>query len=194
MMKKLASALVLAAVLAGCATPPAKMGPGDSQVGRFALKVDGSWNQMPQFPGQGPAIVWTREGLQIDRLLFWSGVKDGETIAPPAPGGQAQRPQLFRATMQPHEVVALFESAYSADGSLFKLEKLEPTDFLGQKGFRFEFSVVRKSDDVRLAGVGWAAVNNKELHALAYTAPRKVFFPRHARHVEQIAQSARLKT
>ncbi|MEW6706599.1 MAG: hypothetical protein AB1430_17255 [Pseudomonadota bacterium] len=193
-MKKLALTLVMAAVLAGCAAPPTKVGPGESQVGRLALKVDGSWNQMPAMLNVGSATVWTREGLQIDRLLFWSGVKDGEALVPAGPNAQGQRPQLFKATMQPHELVALFESAYSADGSLFTLEKLEPADFAGQKGLRFEFSVARKSDDVRLSGVAWAVVSNSELHALAYTAPRVVFFPRHVGQVEQIARSVRLKT
>jgi hypothetical protein len=63
-----------------------------------------------------------------------------------------------------------------------------------EKGFRFEYSVVRRSDHAVLSGVGFGAVSKGELFALLYHAPRLAFFPRHQPRVEQIARSARLKT
>ncbi len=72
--------------------------------------------------------------------------------------------------------------------------KLEPADFLGGKGFRFRYTVVRKADDVRLSGVAWGTVRDNELFALTFTAPRAGFFARHEKRVEEIARSARLKT
>ena len=35
------------------------------------------------------------------------------------------------------------------------LDKLAPATFLGGPGVRFEYTVLRKADDVRMAGVGW---------------------------------------
>lgn len=46
---------------------------------------------------------------------------------------------------------------------------------LGQQGFQFEFSSIRKSDEVQLRGIGWGAVRNGELFVITYTAPG--FFP-----------------
>lgn len=65
---------------------------------------------------------------------------------------------------------------------------------MGAPGFRFEFSGIRKSDDVRLAGVAWAVVRNGELYAITYTAPRLAFFGQHLKSAEAIAASARLKS
>ncbi len=65
---------------------------------------------------------------------------------------------------------------------------------MGAPGFRFEFSGIRKIDDVRLAGVAWAVVRNGELYAITYTAPRLAFFGQHLKSAEAIAASARLKS
>lgn len=35
-----------------------------------------------------------------------------------------------------------------------QLDRSEPTNFIGQAGFRFEFSSVRKGDDVQIKGIG----------------------------------------
>ena len=82
---------------------------------------------------------------------------------------------------------------FSRDGSSFKLVRLEPTSFGGEKGFRFEYSVTRKADNVQLSGVGFGVVSKGELFAILYLAPKLAFFPRHQGQVDQIARSARLK-
>ena len=66
-------------------------------------------------------------------------------------------------------------------------------DFAGQKGFRFEYALTRKVDNVQLLGLGYGTVSKGELFAIVYTAPRLTFFARHRDRVEQIAKSARLK-
>jgi hypothetical protein len=180
--------LGLVLVLAGCANV-AKVGPGDTVVAdRLAVKLDAAWNHV-NVPGL-PGVVWTQEGLALDALQFWVGVKDGQPLAP---AGKDQRPLTFRATMEPQELVALFQGAMSRDGSTFTLDKLEPATFLGGKGFRFQYTLVRKSDEVKLSGVGWGAVRGSELHAMTFNAPRLAFFPRHVAKVEQVAANARLK-
>ena len=74
--------------------------------------------------------------------------------------------------MQPDDIVAMFEGMMTRDGSAFKLNKLEPMNFGGQKGFRFEFSLTRKVDGVELSGVGFGTVANGELYAMLYAAPQ----------------------
>jgi hypothetical protein len=95
--------------------------------------------------------------------------------------------------MQPDDIVGMFESMLTRDGSTFKLDKLEPWTFGGEKGFRFEFTFTRKIDGVVNSGIGYGTVSKGELFALLYAAPRLGFFPRHKDKVEQIARSARLK-
>jgi hypothetical protein len=65
--------------------------------------------------------------------------------------------------------------------------------FGGEKGFRFEYSLVRQVDNVRLSGIGYGAVHKGELFAMLYMAPKLVFFPRHAERVDRIARSAAIR-
>ena len=99
----------------------------------------------------------------------------------------------FKSGMQAADIVALFERLYARGGSTFMLEKVVPTPFVGGNGYRFEFSSIRKADDVRLRGVGWFTVRNGELWAITYTAPRLAFFPAGIGEAEAIARSARVK-
>lgn len=191
-MKKILAALVLV-FLAGCVSV-AKIESGENTVGeRLTLTLTGAWNHI-NAPGLGPAQIWTMEGLPVDQLLLYSGLHDGEPIHAPYRGpGPDKKSFEFRSKMQPDEIAALFEGMFARDGSTYKLVKLEPATFGGNRGFRFEYSLTRKVDNVQLSGVGYAAVNRGELFALVYMAPRLAFFARHAPSVEAIAKSARIK-
>jgi len=181
--------LLAAALLAtGCANV-AKVSTGENLVGgRVSLNLDAAWNQVNL--GNRKAVLWTQDGVPLDALEFWVGIKDGDTLAEVP---KDKRPLVFKPGMPPHELVALFEGLYGRDGSTFKLLKLAPADFLGGKGIRFEYEVVRKSDDVTVLGVAWAVVQGSELFAMTFTAPRLGFYARHLPKVEQAAASARLK-
>jgi hypothetical protein len=185
-MRKLLVVFGLVA-LSGCATVN-KMESGNQNIGeRMTLTLEGAWNHVA-LPNQGPAQTWTMEGLPVDVLLIYSGLKDGQAIHGPDAAGQ--KSFNFRAQMQPDEIVALFEGFLARDGSEFKLE---PSAFGGEKGFRFEYALTRKADGVTLSGFGYSAVSKGELFALVYQAPRLTFFSRHKDRVEQIARSARVK-
>jgi hypothetical protein len=184
--------LLAAAALAACApVQTRKVESGEQTLGeRLVVKIDGPWNHITA-PSMGPAQTWTMEGLPVDQLLVYSGLKDGEVIHA-QPSGSSAKSFSFRGNMQPDEIVAMFEGMLTRDGSTFKLVKLEPSSFGGGKGVRFEYAVVRKVDSVQLSGVGFATVNDGELFALLYSAPRLGFFPRHQARVEQIAGTAKI--
>lgn len=95
--------------------------------------------------------------------------------------------------MQPVEIATLFEGMLTRGGSRFKLVKLEPVTFGGIKGFRFDYSLTRKVDNVQLSGLGYGAVSKGELFAIIYMAPQLAFFPRHVARVDQLSHSARIK-
>lgn len=194
---KLLFVFVLAAFLAGCAGV-VKV-EGDQVVnGRMTVKVTEAWNKVSVAGNAQPFDVWTQEGLSLDHLRLWAAVKTGQSLItlPPGstPAGQkAPRLPTYRAGMPPDELVGLFELMYSADGSIFSMSKVEPTRFAGESGVRFEFTVLRKRDDVPLRGVGWIAVNNNELFAASFVAPRLSFFPRLLPRAESIVETARIK-
>ncbi len=190
-MKKLALLCTLL-LLSGCVSV-ARIETGERTVGeRLNINIDGAWNHISA-PGMGPAEVWTMEGTPVDQLLLYPGIKDGQAIHAETAGAGKQKSFEFRARMQPDEIATLFEGMLTRDGSRYRLVKLEPMDFSGQKGFRFEYSLVRKIDNVQLTGVGYAVVNRGELFAVIYMAPRLVFYPRHIARVEHIGRSMRVK-
>jgi hypothetical protein len=180
--------------LAGCASKVLveKVG-GEQKMGeRLAIQLDGPWNRISA-PNMGPAQIWTMEGLAVDQLLLYSGVKDGEAIHAVARGNTRVKSFNFRSTMQPDEIVSLFEGLLTRDGSRFTLVKLEPSNFGTGKGFRFEFELVRRINNLRVSGVGYGAVSKGELFSLLYFAPRMTFYPRHIAQVEKIGSTARVQ-
>jgi hypothetical protein len=192
MMKKLL-VVILVLFLTGCVTT-SKVNTGENTLGgRLVVKLEGPWNQI-NAPGMGPAQIWTMEGLPIDQLLIYTGLKDGEAIHDESSAGKAKAKSFkFRSSMEPDEIVALFEGMFTRDGSVFKLLKLKPADFAGSKGFYFEYSLTRKSDNVTLLGLGYGSQNKGELFAMVYQAPRLTFFSRYQSTIDKIAQSAFIK-
>ena len=190
--------LVLAAALAGLAgcagAPVTAINTGEVLVKqRLAVDVATPWNQFER--GQfAQTPTWTNEGIIVDALQFFVGLKDGELLAPTPSEPKGQRALTFKATMQPAELVDLFQGVFTRDGSTFTLDKLEPEAFVGAPGgFRFEYTVLRKVDEVKLQGVAWAVVRNGELFVINYSAPRLAFFARYRARVEAIAKSARVR-
>ena len=184
---------VLALAISGCASV-VKVESGQRTIGeRLTVHLDGAWNRISA-PGLGPAETWTMEGLPVDQLAIFSGLKDGEAIHPETHTAASKTKSFqFRSGMQPDDIAALFEGAFTRDGSRYKLVNLEPVSFGGVKGVKFEYALTRKMDNVQLSGVGYAAVSRGELFAIVYSAPRLAFFPRHIAKVEQSSASARIR-
>ena len=179
-------------VLAGCAAI-SKVDKGEVAVsGNFNVKVDQPWNRFANVPGS-KAINWTQDGLFVDRLQFYVGVQDDHEIEDKLPGTKEQRPLKFKKTMSTHEIAQVFQNVLTRDGSVFTLTKLDPAMFMGVSGFRMEYGLIRKDDDVRMRGLVYGSVKGDKLYMVHYTAPRLVFYERHIAAVEAIAASARLK-
>lgn len=184
--------LALICLVAGCAGI-AKVETGERALGeRMSVNIEGPWNRL-NTPNAGPAQTWTMEGLAVDRLLLYTGLKDGEPIHARGQGGPNAKVFAFKSTMQPAEIVELFEGMLTRDGSRFRMTRLEPATFGGLKGFRFEYALTRKLDNVQLSGLGYGAISKNEMFAIVYMAPRLTFFARHKDRVESIARSARIK-
>ena len=183
--------LVVSALVAGCAAM-AKVEQGQQVVAdRLVVDLDGPWNR---FTRGVEVPTWTVEGFTVDRLQFFVGIKDGRPIADRPKGAKEQRPLTFQASMKAHEIVALFEGLYTQDGSTFTLDRIEPVTFVGEPGFKYTYTLIRRGDDVRLSGVGYGAVHDGELIVINYSAPRLGFFPRYQAQIEKMALGARLRS
>jgi hypothetical protein len=63
---------------------------------------------------------------------------------------------------------------------------------------RFEFTLARRSDDLNMRGVGWAAVRpdpmwGEELFAATFVAPRLGFYPHLLPMAEAVVKTARVQ-
>lgn len=172
-----------------------KVDAGDRLLGeRLQIKVNSAWNFVDSSFVHGPnAQLWTKEGMAIDEMMIYTGVKDGEKIHPENVANAKIPNFQFRSTMQPENIAAMFEGMLTRDGSTYKLIRLSPAPFAGAKGFRIEYSLIRKENNVELTGIIAGAVDKGQLYAILYQAPRLEFFPRHQIQVMQMIGSAQLK-
>jgi hypothetical protein len=183
-----------ALLLAGCAQPTwVAVAPGETVVQeRFSVRADASWSRLDGL-NEPKHEVWTSDGIPLDQLHFHTGITAGESLVV-IKDRPADKPiPRFRSDMQAQDVTELYESFATRDGSVFKLEKLAPARFAGEDGFRFEFSRVRKGDNVRMRGLGYGAIHRGELFLMVFEAPRIHYFAKHLEQVEAIAASIRIR-
>lgn len=191
-MKKLI-ALFVALVLAGCASV-VKVEGQQLVNQKLAVNVPAAWNRIAAH--QQPYELWTQDGVSLDQLRFWAGVQPGQTLirVPSTSMGQkAPRVPTFEANMSPDQLVSLFEILFAADGSQVRITRVEPGEFAGERGIRFEFSVIKRSTDLQLKGTGWAAVRDNQLYAATFTAPELAFYPRLLPKAQDVVATARIK-
>jgi len=196
-MTKTIAALLLALFVAAC-TSIAKV-EGDQVVnGKLVVNVSQAWNKVTDPWEGGPYDMWTQEGIPLDHLRLWAGVRPGKAlVAKPtvlfrAPGEKDARYPTFVAGLPPDKLVSLFEELYANEG-VVEITRVEPTVFAGEKGVRFEFTLARRADDVVLKGVGWVAVHKDELFAATFAAPRLTFFPKLLPMAEAVVKTARIR-
>ncbi|NKE64879.1 hypothetical protein RAMLITH_03515 [Ramlibacter sp. RBP-2] len=195
-MRRLA-AVLLALVLAACTTI-AKVDGEQIVGGKLAVTLPHAWNKVTDPWERGRYDMWTQEGIPLDHLRLWAGLRPGESlVARPtvlfrAPGEKDPRYPTFTAGLRPHRLVNLFEQLYANEG-VVQVTRMEPAPFAGQAGVRFEFTLARRADDLVLQGVGWAAEHRGELYAATFAAPKLAFFPRLLPMAEAVVRSARIR-
>ena len=194
--------LLLAAVLAGC-TSMAKM-DGEQVVNeRLVVDVPAAWNKVVDRSEKAPFDTWTQEGIPLDHLRLWGGVRPGQPLITRwasysrAEDAREARVPSFRPGLTPEKLVSLFEGVYATAGTV-TITQVEPTEFAGMKGVRFEFTLARRSDDLNMRGAGWVAVRpdpvwGEELYAATFVAPRLSFYDRLLPMAEAVVKTARVR-
>ena len=190
-------ALLLALALAACTTI-SKVDGEQVVGGKLAVTLPAAWNKVTDHWENEPYDVWTQEGIPLDHLRLWAGVRPGQAlVAKPtilfrAPGEKDARYPTFTAGLAPDRLVNLFETLYANEGAV-QITRMEPTVFAGEKGVRFEFTLARRDDDLTLDGVGWVAVHAGELYAATFAAPKLTFYKRLLPMAEAVVRTARIK-
>jgi hypothetical protein len=201
-MKKIVLALLTVAALSGCMSV-ARMHGEQAVQGKLVVTVSEAWNKVHDPGDIDPFETWTREGLPLDHLRFWGGLKAGDALMTRPmvylrnEDQRRQRVPTFRAGLPPEKLVSLFEELYANSGAV-TVTKMDPVVFAGRKGVRFEFTLARRADDLTMRGVGWVAVkpdaaNGDELYAATFVAPKLAFFDRLLPSAEAVVKTARIR-
>lgn len=150
------------------------------------------WNQLGHKPGSN-AEIWTLNGLTLDALTFYGGIKNDETMVKDALKKDRPLPH-FMSTMLAPDVEQLFEENHrlANDTTIFHLDKMEPATFLKGDGFRFEYTYTAK-DEVERKGLAMGAVRNGKLYLISFEAPRIYYFDNGKVAAEAIMASAVLE-
>jgi hypothetical protein len=192
--RRLVLAAPLAATLAlsaGC-VQMTRMGPGEVVIrDRMTATLQSPWNRFDS-PASGRAEVWTTDGLTLDRIEFFVAIAADEMLATP-PSGATKSVPRFRPTMQPQEIVEMVDATFAMHGGVFRLEQLAPARFAGGEGFRFEFTQIRKSDELTLRGIGYGTIRQNLLYLVLFQAPRLHYFPRNVKRFEEVVSSIQIR-
>lgn len=194
--------LLLAALLAACTTV-ARIEGEQVVNGKLAVDVSSAWNRVNDPWEADPYDTWTQEGVPLDHLRFWAGVRPGQPLMTKPmvflrnEDERAPRVPTFRNGLSAEKLVSLFEELYATAGTV-TLTRVDRATFAGQQGVRFEFTLLRRRDDLVLRGVGWVAVRpdpvwGEELYAATFVAPQLAFFGRLLPKAEAVVNTARIR-
>ena len=135
---------------------------------------------------------WTQNGPYLDGISFVTGLKDGKALVYQRSRDDRQVPK-FRANMTPPEIAAMIESLFRVRGSAvdFKTTSLAPRNFMGYKGFQYDFEHL-DGDEVRRKGRAVGAVIDGKLYLILFDAVRSHYYNALLPDFEAVVSSARL--
>ena len=189
---------LLAPALAACVNY-ALVDPGRTTVrGELSVASTIAWNKQrkimlpdDEIVLSNPAVeVWTQDGTEVDQLVFYVGVEDGE----PLMRGRISRDlPRFRRDMSASEVAELFEATLVGGLGAIGLERreLKPARFAGGEGFRLRLGFTL-DDEVERELVATGTVREGKLYLIAWLGTRLYHFEHYLPEFEVIAASARI--
>jgi len=177
-------AIILAALLIGITAPANAhklIEPGVREgiaKGAFSAAPASVWNRLSEKEGKFQEI-WTTDGDQLNRLIFFGGIPSGEPLLKERNRKLDPLPR-FAANMLLPDIPVLFERTYRAFYATpsIAVGAMEPTTFAGQEGIRFTYRYVDTDDEVERRGEAFAVIRNRQLYMVTFEAPSLFYFDR----------------
>ncbi|MFD0946026.1 hypothetical protein ACFQ1E_06735 [Sphingomonas canadensis] len=161
-----------------------------AKTGLTVTAPSGVWNRWSLRPSK-KSELWTKDGLALNELAFYSGVTSGEPIFREVDKKNSPLPK-FNSKMLAPDVVALFEASnrIALKTSLFSVDSVEPAQFVGQPGVRFTFTYSVQNNDLVRKGEARAAVLRGQLYMITFIAPSIYYFDNGIADARAIMDSA----
>jgi len=172
-----------------------------SKVERKTADVGDAYTVDPQitwseFPGSATAsngLSWTVDGLFLQRLDLFGGIKDGQALLEPF-GAEEETLPTFRADMRESDVQGLVIDSLAQFGYLdIEATNLRPADIGGRRGFRFDLAMATPGD-LEMKGLAAGAIVNDELNLVLYVGTRLHYFDARHAAVEALIGSIAFKS
>lgn len=163
------------------------------QIAGSALAVTPAqdWNKLSYRPGRS-AELWTMDGDALNNLTYYAGIEGDRPIFRELDRRNRPLPR-FASTMLLTDVPTLLENSYRAGRgvSIFAIDQMEPAQFAGQNGIRFNYNFTDGSE-VRRRGEAYGAIVGGRLYLVTFEAPAIHYFDDSLMAFRQVVASARL--
>jgi hypothetical protein len=188
--------LLLATVTAmawGCASAPyTRVAAGPVAVGSMNVTADEGWNASAYTDLKKGGVLWTRDGVLLNRLVLVPDIEAGGTLFEKPPKQAAFPP--FRADMLPHEIEALLASwltkAFGEGDSMVETSGLRPVRYGDARGFAFDLRL-ELSEGPAYRGLAGGYVTDGKLSLVVFIAATPHYFERDAERIAQLIASVR---
>ena len=182
--------------VAGCVSSYSAINPGESDHGGLRVKTSQAWNQAPKEAtpaARSGSIVWTQDGILLDRIMTIPGVPSGEPIF--VADSKEQALPEFKADMLPNEIEELTESSivklFGEGDVAVETSNLRPHRYGENNGFLFDMTVA-VSDGPKYKGVTGAFIVAERLYLILYLAAEPYYYEKHLDEAMVIIKGARV--
>ena len=195
LLTKWAVVAATAMLLAACTAYSAIENGSRQEAGDMSIKVIGKWSAVNMSTVQinGPDAVWTKDGMSLNRLVFFGGLEAGDILLKTGVEDKDDKMPSYRTGMTENGVMEMVESTFARTEGISRsiARDLRPRPFVGRNGFAFEVDLVNKDQIEFTLSVAGATVGNK-LYLMYFAAPTLHFFDKDLPTVNAIMDSARL--
>ena len=184
--------ILLAIALAACGmTEPRTITPGVADTGKLRVTLGEGWYRGPSSETsekRGTTRIYTREGIETDRLYLIGGIDDGKTIFKEDSAGGAAPFSVSMSSTDIGELIAdSLEAVLWGGAAEITTVNLNERGFTGIPGIQFELEA---SGPVNHRGVAGAFVAEDRLYAVVFLAESPDAFERNQERVLEIIDSA----
>ena len=143
-----------------------------------------TWRSDCWSSASGNPVVWTVDGMGLEYLMHFDGVKSGSKIFNGIPDDVGQP---FSADMRASEVADLFVESFALalGAKVVRLLQLRPADFGAWPGFTFELDF-ESAEDLAMRAVATGAIVDGRLYLFVYAGARDYYFDKYFPQVEEI--------
>lgn len=153
---------------------------------RYTIQPPPGWNAR-----QGSRdAVWTADGDILERILFTTGLRPGDTLFPDAQGTQ---PPTVPTGMLPTDAMEFVSESLRAQQLLaVTTSHLQPRPFGSVAGFQFEIDYVTKTG-LEEHGIVMGTILSERLYLILYSGARLHYFPKYREDVLRMFESIELQ-